>query len=117
MLVLLGVALALRVATLALYFPAVMMSADSPRFARASPQDLFGDYWMPAGYPAFLKVVHHLSNQVWVSIGAQHLIGLAVGIVVFLAVRRVGAPAWLATACAAIPLLSGDVLYLEHILM
>ena len=118
MLVLLGVALAARAATMALYFPAVITNVDEPRFARAGgPQGLFDDYWMPAGYPAFLKVVHHVSDQVWVSIGVQHLIGLAVGVVVFLAVDRVTAPGWLATTAAAVALLSGDVLYLEHMLM
>jgi hypothetical protein len=117
MLMLLGVAVALRAAAMALYFPAVMMSVDTPRFARAMPQDLFGDYWMPAGYPAFLKVLHHLSDHIWVSIAAQHMLGVGVGVAVFLTARRLSAPDWVATVCAAVPLLSGDSLYLEHILM
>jgi hypothetical protein len=112
--ILLVIAVAFRIATMALYFPAVMMSVDSPRFARVSPPDIFGDYWMPAGYAAFLKVLHVVSDQVWFSIAVQHLIGVAAGFTVYLAVRRLEVSPGLATLAAAVPLLSGDVLYLEH---
>ena len=116
-LVLLVTALTIRIGAMALEFPAVMDSQDSPRFARTGPVGLFSDYWMPAGYAAFLKVLHHVSDQVWFSIAVQHLLGLVVGILVFLTARRLTAPPWLATVAAAPVLLSGDVVFLEHILM
>jgi hypothetical protein len=116
-LVLLAVAFIIRAATMALYFPAVMMSLDSPRFARTSPEPIFGDQWQPAGYAAFLKALRLVSDQVWFTIAVQHLLGLAIGVAVYLACRRLGASPVLATVAATAALLSGDVLYLEHWLM
>jgi hypothetical protein len=119
LLVVVGLGVALRVLLLALYFPAVMQSDDSPRFARAVAHQtgLFDDYWMPAGYPAFLKIVRHISNHVWVSIAVQHLLGVATALVVYLALRHVRLARPLALVAAGVLLLSGDLLYLEHILM
>jgi hypothetical protein len=118
-LITLGVAFALRVLTMIIYFPAYMDLVDSVRFARAVPGQtgLFSDFWMPAGYPLFLKIVHHLSSEVWVTIAIQHLLGLFTGAVIFLMVRRCGAPRWLATVAAAVALFSGDLLFLEHVFM
>lgn len=107
----------LRLITTAFYFPAVMTSFDSPRFARAEGNGLFDDFWMPAGYPLFLKIVHRVSDQVWVSIGLQHIIGLSTAALVFLTLRWIGAPRPVALVPTAIFALNGDLLYLEHILM
>ena len=117
LLVLLGLGLAVRVAAMALFFPAVMTSYDSPRFARADPRGLFDDYWMPAGYPAFLKVLHNISDHVWFTIAVQHAIGVAVALLLFLTARRLGASPALSCVPAAFGLLSGDLLYLEHIFL
>jgi hypothetical protein len=119
LLVLVGIGVAIRFLLMGLYFPAVMQSVDSPRFARAVPHQtaLFDDYWMPAGYAAFLKVVRHLSNQVWVSIAIQHLLGVLIAIIVYLALRRLEIDRRLAVVAAGVLLLAGDLLYLEHILM
>ncbi len=118
-LITLGAAVALRIVTMAIYFPAIMDSVDSPRFARSGLglQGLFDDYWMPAGYPFFLKIVHHISSHVWFTIAIQHLLGLFTGTVIFLVVRRCSAPRWLACVAAGVVLFSGDLLYLEHIFM
>ena len=117
LLVLLGLGVAVRAATMALFFPAVMASYDSPRFARADPQGLFDDYWMPAGYPAFLKVLHNISEEVWFSIAVQHVIGVGAAVLLYLTARRLGASGALACVPAAFGLLSGDLLYLEHIFL
>jgi hypothetical protein len=117
LIVLVALGLALRVATMALYWPGLMVSVDTPRFARVSPAELFGDFWMPAGYPAFLKVLHVVSDSVWLSIAVQHLLGVGVGVALYLACRRLGTSRAVACIPAAVALLSGDHLYLEHILM
>ena len=117
LLVLLGLGVAIRIAAMALFFPAVMTSYDSARFARADPQGLFDDYWMPAGYPAFLKVLHNVSDDVWFSIAVQHAIGVGVAVLLYLTARRLGASPALACVPAAFGLLSGDLLYLEHIFL
>jgi hypothetical protein len=116
-LVLLAMGVAVRVGLTATYFPAVMESFDSPRFARAGPTGLFDDFWMPAGYPAFLEAARVVTDQLWVTIGLQHLIGLGVGVLLFLTTRRLGAGPAPACVPAAVVFLSGDQLYLEHIIM
>jgi hypothetical protein len=63
-----------------LYYPAVMLSFDSPRYARVG-QELFGDFWMPAGYPLLLHLLHSVTRQLWFTIVIQHLLGLATGVI------------------------------------
>ena len=116
-LVLLALGVLVRVAVTAMYFPAWMQSVDSVRFARIGPMRIFGDYWMPAGYALFARTLRKIIPMLWVSIAIQHLIGLLVGIVLYLATRRLGAKPWLACVAAAVALLSGDHVWLEHQIM
>lgn len=116
-LILLGTGLFLRVLLMLLYFPAVMIFVDSPRYARINSGPLFGDFWMPAGYPMLLQLLHAISNQLWVTIGFQHLLGASTGVFVFLALRRLEVAQWIACIPAAVPLLCGDQLFQEHTVM
>lgn len=116
-LVLLGLGVFIRIAVMAMYFPAWMQTADAVRFARISPPGMFEDVWMPAGYPAFLSVVRHIVPALWVTIALQHLIGVFVGIALYLTVRRLGAKSWLACIPAGVAFLSGDHVWLEHQIM
>lgn len=116
-LILLGTGLFVRIVLILLYFPAVMIFVDSPRYARINSWPLFGDFWMPAGYPMLLQVLHAISNQLWVTIAFQHLLGASTGVFVFLALRRLGVAQWIACIPAAVPLLCGDQLFLEHTVM
>ncbi|MCW3064241.1 MAG: hypothetical protein JWN32_1413, partial [Solirubrobacterales bacterium] len=116
-LVLLGLAVLLRVAALFLYRPSVLQWVDGLRYLRVSPHGFFSDPWSPAGYTAFLRAVHLVTPNLTVTTAAQDLLGVIGGSFVYLTVRRAGAPAWLALVPAAIPLLSGDYVFLEHILM
>src|SRR5262245_169750 len=116
-LILLGTGLFLRIILMLLYFPAVMIFVDSPRYARINAWPLFGDFWMPAGYPMLLQLLHAISNQLWVTIAFQHLLGVSTGVFVFLALRRLGIAQWIACIPAAVPLLCGDQLFQEHTIM
>lgn len=116
-LTLLGIGLVIRIVLMLLYFPAVMIFVDSPRYARINSWPLFGDFWMPAGYPMFLHLLHAISNQLWVTIALQHLLGASSGIFVFLVLRRLGVARWVACLPAAVPLLTGDQLFQEHTVM
>jgi hypothetical protein len=116
-LALLGCGVAVRVIVMALYWPAIMLSFDSPRFARIDGKPLFSDYWMPAAYPAFLRVLRAISDQLWFTIAVQHLIGIGIGVLVYLALRRLGIARWVACVPAAVAFLSGDHVYLEHMIM
>src|SRR6266404_610742 len=107
----------LRVILMIIYFPAVMLSYDSPRYARIGSWPMFGDFWMPAGYPMLVRVLHAISNQLWFTIAVQHALGLSVGWMMFLVMRRLGAKSWVACLPAAVAFLSGDHLYLEHMVM
>jgi hypothetical protein len=117
--VLLGAAVALRIAALALYFPGVIINVDESRFALVAPDvhRIFDDTWHPAGYPMFLGTLRLASDQVWFTIAAQNVLGLLAGTALYLAVTRLGAPRWLGLIPAAVYLLSGDVLFFEHVLL
>ena len=116
-LILLAIAGSARVALMLAYFPAIMIFVDSPRYARINSWPLFGDFWMPAGYPMLLQLLHAISNRLWVTIAFQHLLGVSIGAFLFLALRRLGIARWIACLPAAVPLLSGDQLYQEHTVM
>jgi len=116
LLVIVGLGVLVRVGLMIMYFPAVMLSVDSPRYARIG-MPMFGDFWMPAGYPFLLRGLRAISAEMWFTIAVQHLIGLGTGIILYLAVRRLGAARWVACIPAGFALLSGDHLYLEHIVM
>ena len=117
--ILLAVGVALRAATLPLYFPGVLLYPDEARFARAAEgfRHIFDDYWMPAAYPMFLAGLRLLTDQLWFAIAAQHLLGVVAGTALYLAMRRLEMPRWVALIPAAVYLLDGDVLYLEHTLL
>src|SRR5205807_1958840 len=88
---LLSLGIFVRVVLMIAYFPAVMLWFDSIRFARVEPRQIFGDFWMPAGYPMLLVLLRAITHQLWFTIAVQHLMGLGVGIMLFLSMRRLGA--------------------------
>jgi hypothetical protein len=99
------------------YFPSVMLWYDSSRYARIEPRGLFADFWMPAGYPMFLKLLRRISRQLCFTIGIQHLMGLGSGGMLFVLMRKLNANRWVASVPAAVVFFSGDHLYLEHLVM
>jgi hypothetical protein len=109
-------AVILRLILMAAYFPAVMLSYDAPRYARVD-LPMFGDFWMPAGYPLLLRLIRLLSHQLWWTIAVQHLLGVTAGVLLFLAARQLRLRRGAAAAVAAVPLFCGDHLYLEHQIM
>jgi hypothetical protein len=106
-----------RIAVMVMYWPAWLQTLDSPRFARIDPQAIFSDYWMPAGYPLFVRTLRHIVPLISFTILIQHLIGLAVGLILFLAARRAGARRWVACIPAGVAFLAGDQIWLEHQIM
>ncbi len=100
-----------------MYFPAWIQANDIVRFARIEPSNIFGDYWMPAGYALFVRGLRAITAELWVTIAIQHLIGLSVGVILFMSLRRLGAKPWLACIPAGFAFLSGDLVWTEHQLM
>jgi hypothetical protein len=116
-LVLVALGILIRVILMLSYFPAILLHSDSARYARVGGWSIYGDFWMPAGYPMFLWLLRQVSSQLWFTIWIQHLLGLGTGTFLYLSMRRLGVVRAIACIPAAIPLLSGDHLYLEHTVM
>ena len=115
--VMLVIAALLRVLALVLYHPSVLQFVDGIRYLRITPPEFFGDPYSPAGYPAFLRALHFVWPNLIVTIAVQHVLGLIGGTFIYLMVRRVSGVSWLGLLPASIVLLSGDYIFLEHILM
>ena len=114
---------ALRVLVMVTYSSAVFVfyNGDSIRYARiAAPgyhSGLFSDPFAPAGYPAFLKLLRDIWSALPFTVGVQHALGIAIALLLYAVVRRLGTPRGVALLPAAVVLLSGDQLFLEHSLL
>jgi hypothetical protein len=102
---------------MALYSPAVLQWGDGTRYLRVGPTGFFGDPYSPAGYTAFLRAIHFFDSNLLVTMAIQNVVGLAGGTFLYLMVRRVSGHLWLGLLPAGIVFLSGDFIFLEHILM
>jgi hypothetical protein len=103
-------------ATLA-YWPAGLGRRDSAAYIRAAHYGLSKDTLDPSGYPLFLRLAHAVSSQLAFTVAVQHTLGLVSGLLLFLTVRRLGGPRWLALVPAAVVWFNGDQLFLEHTLL
>lgn len=115
--VVLLVGLGLRLYAMDSYRPSPMTMADSTAYIWNAAGNLFNDAVRPAGYSVFLRGAHAISQNLMVTIGLQHLLGLATAVLLYLIARRLGAPRWFALAPAAVVSLSGDQVFLEHTLL
>jgi hypothetical protein len=70
----------------------------------------------PLGYPAFLKLLP-IGHQLAVIPGAQHLMGLAIGVALYVLLVRLGVPAWGAALGAAPVLLDAYQVNLEEFIL
>ena len=71
----------------------------------------------PSGYPVYLWLLSPAHSYLLVT-GSQHLMGLAVAVMIYaLARRRFGAPAWLAVLATLPVLYDGFEIQLEHLIM
>ena len=120
LLLVLAAGLAVRFFTMVAYDRAVLQyyGGDSARYLRLfAHARLFGDDLTPAGYPAFLRGLRALWPSLPLTVAVQHLLGLATAILLFAAMRRLGASRLTALVPAAVVALSGDNVFLEHALL
>ncbi len=117
LLLLLGVAA--RVWLMADYRPAYLSSNDSARFLHFAHIDdgMYEDTFGPTAYAAMLKALRFVSDRLEFTVAVQHLLGVVAALLLYAAVRRLGAPVWAACVPAGVVLLSGDQLYMEHALL
>ena len=111
----LAVAIALRVLATVAFRPALGLYGDSYSYVRNAHHLVV--YWFhPIGYPIFLRLLWW-THFVIVVVILQHLIGLAIGLGIYLLVRRAGIrPAYAAVAAAPI-LLDAYEVDLEQFLL
>jgi hypothetical protein len=96
------VALVLRIVVLTAYWPALELFTDSNDYLSLA-HTLVPGVWHPSGYGLFLAPLS-LTGQLAVVVVLQHLMGIAMGLLVYALVLRLGARRWLA-ALAALPVL------------
>jgi hypothetical protein len=99
------------------YGPAFLGFPDSSFYGLAAAKDIFLGTQHPAGYPLFLRIVHHLGSDMSLTIAVQHALGIATGLLLYKAVRRTGARPWLGLLPAAVVFYGGTGLMLEHSLL
>ena len=110
-------AVAVRVWLMVAYGPAFLGFPDSHGYLTSAATGVFSGAEVPAGYPIFLGALHALSDRLTITILLQHCLGLVTGLVLYMAVRRTGAPAWLGLFPAAIVFFGGTGLLLEQSLL
>ncbi len=111
---LLGVGVLLRVWFLLVWSPAITGYSDSGIYFQDAVSPLWTDPVRTVGYSMFLRVLHGIAPHLILVIIVQHALGLFAAALFFLAVRRCGGPRGLGLAPAAIIVLGGDELFLEH---
>ena len=110
-------AIALRVYFLVQYRPALLGYPDSADYILSARLGLLHDPSRVAGYVAFLRLLHLFSHQLLLVTIVQHALGIASGLLLFDAVRRTGAPAGVGLIPAAVVMLGGSELLLEHAIL
>lgn len=115
MAVLLGAGLVLRVLTTLTYRPAMQFVQDSFDYLHDAEQ-MVPSVIRPLGYPLFLRVLS-VTGRLGVVPVAQHLLGLATGVLIYALLRRLGARSWMAALGAAPILLDGYQIYLEQFVL
>ena len=114
--VVLVAAVVLRAATMIAYRP-ILFFADSIDYLHiatvASPVG-FSASPHPSGYPLIAELLTAGFRSLTALAAAQHLAGLAIGILVYALLLRLGAPKWLATLGAALVVLDSYLIALEQ---
>jgi hypothetical protein len=109
-----AVGVALRLFLVWRWRPAFLGFPDSTMYIRDAH---FGIYTTPlraSGYGLFLRLLHAIRPHLSFAIAVQHLLGLWSGLLLFFAVRRTRAAEWAGLVPAAVVILGGSEILLEH---
>jgi hypothetical protein len=99
------------------YRPALLGFPDSVVYVIDAHQGLFADPLRVSGYALFLRLLHGISDHLVLVPIVQHGLGLLAGLLLFDAMRRTGARIGLGLVPAAVVMLGGAELMLEHALL
>jgi hypothetical protein len=111
--VVLTLAAALRVITMLGYRPAFLIWYDSYEYLLTAAHLKPIQEFHPSGYPVFLRLLLPF-HSIAVVACVQHLLGLAIGVMIYALLRHEALPAWGATLAAVPPLFDAQFLALEH---
>jgi hypothetical protein len=107
----------LRLFFLYRYRPALVGFPDSVVYVIDAHQGLFADPLRVSGYALFLRLLHAISPHLILVTITQHGLGMLAGLLLFDSVRRAGAPLGLGLVPAAVVMLGGSEIMLEHALL
>jgi hypothetical protein len=107
-----GLGLALRVITMLAFPPAVWFGGDSASYLSTALRLVPGTSRL-SGYGLMLLMLRPLHSFAAVT-AVQHLLGLALGVMIYALLRRYGLPDWGATLAAVPVLFSAYQVQLEH---
>lgn len=111
---LLALGFLLRLAAILSWWPVAITVQDGYQRFAANP---FLDPQHPAGYGLIVAAMGDVTRQVAFTVLLQHAVGVASSLLFFAATRRVTGSAWAGLLPAAVILLDGDVVFLEHTIM
>jgi hypothetical protein len=114
---LIGAAAGLRIVLTLVYRPAALSQFDANNYVWQAEGALFESVNQAPGYSVFLRVPHLISDQVAFTIAVQHGLALVTAAIAWWTIRRLSGSDWLGLIPAAVVLLNGDSLLLEHSLM
>jgi 4-amino-4-deoxy-L-arabinose transferase-like glycosyltransferase len=106
--------LVLRLYFLEQWRPALVGFPDTSIYVQDAQTGIFNDPLRVGGYSEFLRLMHSLRPHLSFAIFVQHLLGLLSGLLLFGAMRRAGLPRGLGLAPAAVVILGGSEIFLEH---
>ncbi len=104
---------------LRLYFieqwrPALVGFPDTAIYVEDARTGIFNDPLRIGAYSEFLRLMHDIRPHLSFAILVQHILGLVSGLLLFGAVRRAGFPQGLGLVPAAVVVLGGSELFVEH---
>jgi hypothetical protein len=117
LIVLLVLGVALRLVFMLAYRPGLVGYPDTYIYLTDAEQNLFYDPLRAVGYPALLRALHAVNDSLSFATLVQHVLGIASALLVYAAVRRVDERRWTALIPAAVVLLGGDQIHLEHAIL
>jgi hypothetical protein len=114
---LLVLGVALRVLLVIAWRPAFLGYPDAGPYLADAIREPFWDPLRMVGYGLFLRALHGIAPFLLAPVVVQHLLGIASALLMVGVVRGFGAPAAYGLLPAAVVLLGGDQLLLEHAIL
>lgn len=106
--------LALRLYFIEQWRPALVGFPDTTIYIQDALSGIFNNPLRVGGYSEFLRLMHGIRPHLSFVILVQHLLGLASGLLLFGAVRRAKLSQWVALLPAAVIMLGGSEIFVEH---